>query len=97
MRETVSEKIRQNFNVKSSPNLFWQEIRQIDRPQSRNSRPLSAFWKYEGAEAKINFFYAKCLKMYRYRFFSIRMAWRICVQSLHKVPVQYDQKNLPWL
>ncbi len=28
MRETVSEKIRQNFIGKSSPNLFWQEIRQ---------------------------------------------------------------------
>ena len=39
MRETVSEKIRQNLIVKSSPNLFWQEIRQIDRPQSRSSRP----------------------------------------------------------
>jgi hypothetical protein len=39
MRETVSEKIRQNFIVKRSPNLFWQEIRQIDRAQSRSSRP----------------------------------------------------------
>ncbi len=48
MRETVSEKIRQNFIAKSSPNLFWQEIRQIYRAQSRNSRyhatkPLNFF------------------------------------------------------
>ncbi len=39
MREIVSEKIRQNFIVKSSPNLFWQEIHQKIRPQSRSSRP----------------------------------------------------------
>jgi hypothetical protein len=39
MREVVSEKIRQKFIVKSLPNLFWQEIRQIIRPQSRSSRP----------------------------------------------------------
>ena len=38
-REIVSEKIRQNFNVKSSPNPLVQEIRQIIRPQSRSSRP----------------------------------------------------------
>ncbi len=39
MCEIVSEKIRQNFIVKSSPNLLWQEIRQKFRPQSRSSRP----------------------------------------------------------
>jgi hypothetical protein len=52
MRETVSEKIRQNFSVKVSPNLFWQEIRQIDRAQSRSSRRKTQKLPQKGSDGK---------------------------------------------
>jgi hypothetical protein len=41
-REIVSEKIRQNFNVKSSPNLLVQEIRYAPRTEEANLPHLSA-------------------------------------------------------
>ncbi len=56
-REIVSEKIRQNYNVKSALNLFVQEIRQIIRPQSRSSRPEYACLKPKGHQTLLYLFY----------------------------------------